>query len=68
MASRIAFTNKGYLRVCYNHDGDEITRNVTPLHTFATALPSFITHALSFEIISAITDCELFVVHKNRFG
>jgi CRP-like cAMP-binding protein len=64
VASRIAFTNRGYLRVCYNHDGDEITRDITPLHSFATALPSFITQTPSYEIISAITDCELFVVSK----
>jgi len=51
--------------VCYNHDGDEITLDITPLHTFATALPNFITQTLSYEIISAITDCELFVVNKS---
>ncbi|MDY0255080.1 MAG: hypothetical protein RBR30_11815 [Tenuifilaceae bacterium] len=47
--------------MCYNHDGNEIT----PLRIFATALPSFITQAPSYEIISAITDCELFVVNKS---
>lgn len=65
IASIIAFTNKGYLRVFYNHDGEEITRDITPLNTFATALPSFITRTPSYEIISAITDCELFVIQKD---
>lgn len=65
IAKRIAFTNKGYLRVCYNHDGEEITRDITPLNSFATALPSFITQTPSYEIVSAITDCELFVINKT---
>lgn len=65
IASQIAFTNKGYLKVFYHHDGEEITRDITPLHSFATALPSFISQTPSFEIISAITDCELITIHKN---
>jgi CRP/FNR family transcriptional regulator, anaerobic regulatory protein len=65
IASHIAFTNKGYLRVFYNFDGEEITRDITPLHSFATALPSFISQKPSWEIISAITDCELFVITKD---
>lgn len=66
IASIIAFTNKGYLRVFYNHDGEQITRDITPLNTFATALPSFITKTPSYEIISAITDCELFIIKKDN--
>lgn len=65
VANIIAFTNKGYLRVYYNHDGEEITRDITPLHSFATALPSFILQKPSYEIISAITDCELFIISKH---
>lgn len=65
IANIIAFTNKGYLRVFYNFDGEEITRDITPLNSFATALPSFITQKPSYEIISAITDCELFIIKKN---
>ncbi len=65
IANIIAFTNQGYLRVSYNHDGEEITRDITPLNTFATALPSFISQNPSFEIISAITDCELFIIKKD---
>ncbi|HAN19864.1 MAG: hypothetical protein A2X13_12860 [Bacteroidetes bacterium GWC2_33_15] len=66
IANRIAFTNKGYLRVYYIFDGEEITRDITPLNTFATALPSFISQIPSYEIISAISDCELFVIHKKN--
>lgn len=65
IADKIAFTNKGYLRVYYNFDGDEITRDITPLHTFATALPSFISQKPSFEVISAITDCELITICRT---
>ncbi|MFO7830264.1 MAG: Crp/Fnr family transcriptional regulator [Bacteroidales bacterium] len=65
IANRIAFTNKGYLRVYYHHEGEQITRDITPLNSFATALPSFISQTPSFEIISAITDCELITIDKN---
>lgn len=65
IADRIAFTNKGYLRVYYNHDGEEITRDITPLHSFATALSSFVSQTPSFEIVSAITECELITIQKN---
>ncbi len=65
IANVIAFTNKGYLRVYYNHDAEEITRDITPLNSFATALPSFITQTPSYEVISAITPCELFVITKD---
>lgn len=64
IANKIFFTNKGYLRVYFNHLGDEITRDITPLHSFATALPSFIKQTPSYEIISTITDCELFAINK----
>ncbi|MDX9694424.1 MAG: Crp/Fnr family transcriptional regulator [Bacteroidales bacterium] len=66
IADRIAFTNKGYLRVYYFFDGEEITRDITPLHSFATALPSFISKKPSYEIISAITDCELITISREN--
>jgi CRP-like cAMP-binding protein len=66
IAKEIAFTNKGYLRVYYNYDGEEITRDITPLNTFATALPSFVSQTPSFEIISAITDCELITISRDH--
>jgi len=65
IAKEIAFTISGYLRVYYNHDGDEITRDITPLYSFATALPSYISQTPSFEIISAITDCKLIIIQKK---
>ncbi|MCB2196131.1 MAG: Crp/Fnr family transcriptional regulator [Bacteroidetes bacterium] len=65
IADKIAFTNRGYLRVYYHHNGEEITRDITPLHSFATALPSFVSEKPSFEIISAITDCELIIIKKT---
>ncbi len=66
IAKEIVFTNKGYLRVYYHYDGEEITRDITPLHSFATALPSFVSQTPSFEIISAITDCELIIISKEN--
>ncbi len=66
IAQYIAFTQNGYLRVFYNHDGDEITRDISPLHSFVTALPSFISQTPSFEIIQAITDCELLTIHRDK--
>lgn len=65
IARQIAFTNKGYLRVYYNHEESEITRDISPLNTFVTALPSYIKQNPSFEVIQAITDCELFIIHRN---
>lgn len=65
IANCIAFTNRGYLRVYFNYNGEEITRDITPLYTFATALPSFISQTPSYEIISAITACELFIIKKT---
>lgn len=66
IAQTIAFTNNGYLRVYYNHEGEEITRDITPLHSFATALPSFVSQTPSYEIVSAITDCELITIKKKH--
>ncbi|MBE0651193.1 MAG: Crp/Fnr family transcriptional regulator [Bacteroidales bacterium] len=65
VAKYISFTEEGYLRVLYNHDGTEITRDISPLHSFVTALPSFISHKPSFEIIQAITDCKLFIIYRD---
>jgi len=61
----IAFTLSGYMRVYFNHEGNEITRDITPLNSFATALPAFIHQKPSYEIISAITDCDLLVIKKK---
>jgi len=66
IARYISFTQNGYLRVFYNHDGDEITRDISPLHTFVTALPSYVSQIPSFEIIQAITDCDLLVIYRDH--
>ncbi len=66
IARYISFTQNGYLRVLYNHDGNEITRDISPLHTFVTALPSYVSQTPSFEIIQAITDCELLVIYRDH--
>ncbi len=66
IARYISFTQSGYLRVYYNHDGDEITRDISPLHSFVTALPSYISQTPSYEIIQAITGCELFVIYHDN--
>ncbi len=66
IARYISFTQSGYLRVYYNHDGNEITRDISPLHTFVTALPSYVSQTPSYEIIQSITDTELFVIYRDR--
>ena len=65
IAHYIAFNNKGYLRVYYNTDDGDVTRDITPLHTFATGLPSFVNESPSYEVIQATTDCELFIINKE---
>lgn len=65
IASQIAFVNKGYLRVYYATDKVDITRDITPKHTFATGLPSYVNQTPSYEIIQAATPCELFVIKKD---
>lgn len=65
VARHIAFTQAGYLRVYYVTQGREITRDITPLHSFATALPSYVKQTPSVEIISAATDCDLLLIAKK---
>ena len=54
ISDSIAFIQSGYLRVSFNHDGEEITRDITSVHSFITALTSFITRKPSFEIVKTI--------------
>ncbi|MBN1253466.1 MAG: Crp/Fnr family transcriptional regulator [Bacteroidales bacterium] len=68
IADSIAFIQSGYLRVCFNHDGDEITRDITSVNSFITALTSFITRKPSFEIVKTITDCELMIIKRENLN
>ena len=65
VADYIAFVRSGYLRVFFNNDGDEITRDISNVNSFMTAFTSFITKKPSFEIVCTITDCELLLISRE---
>lgn len=65
IANYIAYVRSGYLRVHFNKEGDEITRDISSVNSFVTALTSFITKKPSFEIVSTITDCELLLISRE---
>ena len=65
MANYMAFINKGYLRVYFDYESDESTRDIPSVNSFTTAFSSFITKKPSFEVVRAITDCELLLIHRN---
>ncbi|RLD76375.1 MAG: Crp/Fnr family transcriptional regulator [Bacteroidetes bacterium] len=65
IANHMAFIAKGYLRIYFNHEGEESTRDIPSVNSFTTAFASFITRKPSFEVVRAITDCELFLIHRN---
>lgn len=65
VANYIAYVRSGYLRVHFNKEGDEITRDISSVNSFVTALTSFITKKPSFEIVSTITDCELLLISRE---
>jgi CRP/FNR family transcriptional regulator, anaerobic regulatory protein len=68
IANHIAFIKSGYLRVYFNKDGDEITRDITSANSFITSLTSFITKKPSFEIVSTITDSELLLISRESLN
>jgi len=61
----MAFVRKGYLRIYFNLKGEESTRDIPSVNSFTTAFASFITKSPSFEVVRAITDCELLLIHRN---
>jgi len=65
IAHHIAFSVEGYFRAYILHNSEEITRDITPLHSFFTALPSFSGHLPSFEIFEAITPSKLLLISKQ---
>lgn len=65
IANYIAYVRSGYLRVHFNKEGDEITRDISSVNSFVTAFTSFITKKPSFEIVSTITDCELLLISRE---
>jgi len=65
IAHHIAFSVEGYFRAYILHNSEEITRDITPLHSFFTALPSFSGHLPSFEIFEAITPSKLLLISKH---
>ena len=65
IANYMAFIRKGYLRIYFNHEGEESTRDIPSVNSFTTAFTSFITKSPSFEVVRAITDCELLLIQRN---
>lgn len=65
IARHIAFSVKGYFRAYIIHNEEEITRDITPLNSFFTALPSFSGEIPSFEIFEAITPAKVLIISKK---
>ena len=66
IANRVAFVNKGILRVCYyNREGDEITRYFVDENKFAVDLNSFQAEIPSAEYVQAIVPTELLVFDRT---
>ena len=65
IADDILFVRKGYLRTYFIKGGEEITRDISSVNSFFTALTSFITKKPSFEIISTITNCEVLMISRE---
>ncbi|MDX2045571.1 MAG: Crp/Fnr family transcriptional regulator [Chitinophagaceae bacterium] len=63
----LAFIEKGVLQYFYNQDGKEITTYVVGQNGFAASLLSFLQKRPAQENIRAVTDAELWLIHKNDF-
>lgn len=66
ICQKIAFIEKGFLRLFYEVDGKDITRDITEEETFLSAMDSYITGKPSTESVQAITDCQLWVIQKGK--
>jgi CRP-like cAMP-binding protein len=64
IAHHIAFSLEGYFRAYILHDGQDITRDITPVNSFFTALPSFVHGTPSFEVFEAITPAKALLIKK----
>lgn len=65
IANYMAFIRSGYLRIYFNHEGEESTRDIPSVNSFSTAFASFITKVPSFEVVRAITNVELLLISRN---
>ena len=65
IANFVAYIRSGYLRIYFNHEGEESTRDISSINSFSTAFASFIAKKPSFEIVRAITNCELLIIHRK---
>lgn len=60
---RVAFVDKGILRVCYyKNNGDEITKYFIDENNFAVDINSLSQNIPSSEYVQAVTDCSLLVL------
>lgn len=66
VCQKIAFIEKGFLRLFYEVDGRDITRDITEEGTFLSAMHSYISGKPSVESVQAITNCRLWVIQKEK--
>ena len=66
VCQKIAFIERGFLRLFHEVDGKDITRDITEENTFLSAMGSYITGEPSVENVQAINDCQLWVIQKGK--
>ena len=67
IAQQVGFLLEGILRVCYNNQGDEITRYFLDENNFVVDLNSFTSRIPSTEYVQAITDCRLILFSYSNW-
>ncbi|GLU53133.1 Crp/Fnr family transcriptional regulator [Dyadobacter frigoris] len=65
-AEFLYFINKGFLRLFYFEDGNEVTTNINCPPGFITSFTSFIEKTPSTINLQCITDCELLRIDKKN--